>query len=113
MRRDFISVEGTFNFRDVGGRPTTDGGRTREGVQYRSASLDRLTSAGLRTIAELDVEVVVDVRSRDEVERHGRVDAQPAQGQVAQGIERGHVVESQQQWQLVRDHRRPRTDRYG
>ena len=72
MHREFISVEGTFNFRDVGGRPTTDGGHTRSGVLYRSASLDRLTGAGFKTISELDVEVVVDVRSSDEVDRHGR-----------------------------------------
>lgn len=72
MRSQFISVEGTFNFRDVGGCPTTDGGHTRSGVLYRSASLDQLTSAGLRKISDLEVEVVVDVRSSDEVERHGR-----------------------------------------
>ena len=85
IARGFIGVEGTFNFRDVGGRPTSDGGRTRTGVLYRSASLDKLTSSGVQQIIELDVEVIVDVRSSDEVERNGRF---PFEGT---GIEWLHV----------------------
>ncbi|MEZ5282746.1 MAG: tyrosine-protein phosphatase [Acidimicrobiales bacterium] len=68
----FIEVDGTFNFRDVGGRHTRDGGKTRTGVLYRSAALDRLTERGRTVLDSLGIGLVVDVRSLAELERHGR-----------------------------------------
>lgn len=72
MADQFIEVDGTFNFRDVGGRATLDGRKTRTGLLYRSASLDRLTPDGRDALSDLGVGLVVDVRSADEINRHGR-----------------------------------------
>ena len=67
-----IDVSGTFNFRDVGGRPTGDGSMMRSGVLYRSASLDSLDEDGLQQIEALGISTVLDLRSTGEVESHGR-----------------------------------------
>lgn len=61
-----IDVQGTHNLRDVGGYPA-EGGTTRAGQLFRSDSLSRVTGVGARQLAELGIEVVVDLRS--ELER--------------------------------------------
>jgi protein-tyrosine phosphatase len=51
-----LPVDGTFNFRDLGGYPTTDGRLTRWRMLYRSDSLHRLSTLpdlGLRSIVDL------------------------------------------------------------
>ena len=65
-------VEGTHNFRDVGGVGAADGRLVRPGLLFRSASLDSLTDAGLAALAGLGVRTVIDVRSEGEVVRSGR-----------------------------------------
>lgn len=51
------AIAGTYNFREVAP------GALRPGLLYRSDGLHRLTRAGRRALADLDVEVVVDLRS--------------------------------------------------
>lgn len=65
-------IEGTHNFRDVGGVRAADGRLVRPGLLFRSASLDSLTDAGLAALAALGVRTVIDVRSEGEVGRSGR-----------------------------------------
>jgi protein-tyrosine phosphatase len=50
-------IDGTFNFRDLGGYPTTDGRRTRWRMMYRSDSLHGVTAVG-----DLGVRSMVDLR---------------------------------------------------
>jgi protein-tyrosine phosphatase len=57
-----IDIDGTFNFRDVGGYPAR-GGTTRTGQLYRSDSLAGVTAAGAGDLAALRIGVVVDLRS--------------------------------------------------
>lgn len=59
---------GGYNIRDLGGLPTTDGGRTVEGRIVRSATLDRLTGAGWAALLEHGVRTVVDLRDEGESE---------------------------------------------
>jgi protein-tyrosine phosphatase len=61
-----LEIEGTHNFRDVGGYPAT-GGRTRRGQLLRSDALTRITPAGVADLAALRIGVVIDLRS--ELER--------------------------------------------
>ena len=63
---------GVINARDVGGFGTTDGGRVRSGLVFRSASPDRITDEGLSQLESLGVRTVVDLRSDAELDRHGR-----------------------------------------
>jgi len=65
-------VDGTFNFRDAGGVQTTSGHRMTTGRVFRSASLASITGEGLSTIADLGIRTVIDLRSVQEVEQHGR-----------------------------------------
>jgi protein-tyrosine phosphatase len=57
-----IDIEGTFNFRDAGGLPATDGSTTRTGVLYRADAPDRLTAAGRAAVAALGLSCVIDLR---------------------------------------------------
>ena len=57
-----LEVDGTHNFRDVGGYPTT-GGTTRCGQLFRSDSLSGVTAAGAGDLAALRIGVVIDLRS--------------------------------------------------
>lgn len=57
-----LPIEGTHNFRDVGGYPA-DGGTTRYGQLFRSDALTRVTPAGAAELAALHLGVVIDLRS--------------------------------------------------
>lgn len=61
-----LDIEGTHNFRDVGGYPAR-GGTTRRGQLFRSDSLAGVTAAGAGDLAALRIGVVIDLRS--ELER--------------------------------------------
>jgi len=60
------TIEGLYNFRDVGGIPLTEGGRTSPGVLFRSDALSALTPAGLDALARTDIGVIVDFRTPEE-----------------------------------------------
>ncbi|AGW41056.1 hypothetical protein O159_09200 [Leifsonia xyli subsp. cynodontis DSM 46306] len=61
-----IPVNGTYNFRDVGGYPA-EGGVVRSGRLFRSDGLARLGEAGKASLRELGVRVVIDLRDDFEV----------------------------------------------
>jgi protein-tyrosine phosphatase len=65
-----------FNFRDLGGLPTTGGQTVLCGRVYRSDSLHRLSAQDGRQLAELGVRTVIDLRRPNEIERDGRVPAE-------------------------------------
>lgn len=74
MFTDVLPIEGTFNFRDLGGLRAGDR-RTRAGVLFRSDSLARLEAAGQTQLRDLGVTRVIDLR--DDVERQVMPDALP------------------------------------
>jgi protein-tyrosine phosphatase len=61
-----VSLEGCTNFRDLGGYRTADGRRVRHGVVFRSAHLGGLTETDRRTLRDLGVRTIVDLRGIDE-----------------------------------------------
>lgn len=62
-----------YNWRDLGGLPTTDGRRTRHGRLFRSDTLQELDDADARRLAdEVGLRTVVDLRLKGEVTREGR-----------------------------------------
>ncbi len=61
-----IELGPVLNLRDLGGWPTTDGGRVRRGLVYRSAALERLAEEDWPAFAALGVRAVYDLRTRAE-----------------------------------------------
>ena len=66
-RRTRLAIASAPNLRDIGGRPTRDGGSIRTGVVYRSAVLSRLHGEDLDAFGKLDVGTVFDLRTAAEV----------------------------------------------
>jgi protein-tyrosine phosphatase len=48
-----LALQGAFNFRDIGGLPTQDGGWMRRGMLFRSDELSHLTPQDLVTLQAL------------------------------------------------------------
>ena len=63
-----IALEGTPNFRDLGGYETADGRHVRWGQVFRSGALVDLTPADRATVDALGIQLVCDLRSDSEVE---------------------------------------------
>jgi protein-tyrosine phosphatase len=57
-----VTLEGTLNFRDLGGYPTTGRGQTRWGRVFRSDALHALTVEDVATLGRLGLRVVYDLR---------------------------------------------------
>lgn len=57
-----VPLQGAFNFRDLGGYPTTDGRRVRRRMVYRSDNMRDLTDADVALVASLALKVVHDFR---------------------------------------------------
>lgn len=71
-----MPIEGTHNFRDVGGYPA--GGRqTRPGQVYRSDALSALTAGGTSELSKLGIGVFIDLRTQMEVSQDKSADSLP------------------------------------
>jgi protein tyrosine/serine phosphatase len=71
------SPESAVNFRDLGGLPTSGGGRIRSGLLFRSASPQFLTTDdAARLVTDTPLRLVLDLRFADEaaVEGHGALE---------------------------------------
>ncbi len=64
--RDIV-LQGTYNFRDIGGYKTADGKRIKWGRIYRSALLSNLTKEDLQILEALKVKMVIDFRGPLEI----------------------------------------------
>jgi protein-tyrosine phosphatase len=72
MKPDWIDLDGTANTRDVGGLPTTDGGRIVSRRLLRSDNLQDLTPDDVRRLVEdYGVRTVADLRADVEVRAGG------------------------------------------
>ncbi|MBF4992828.1 tyrosine-protein phosphatase [Arthrobacter gandavensis] len=76
------NLEGTFNFRDIGGLPLTGGGTTASGVLYRSDAISSLTPKGLADLAGSGIRVIIDYRTPAEQQMA------PARGPAAREVEK-------------------------
>lgn len=62
-----VILQGTYNFRDIGGYKTTNGKHIKWGKIYRSALLSNLTTEDLQLLEALKVGTVIDFRGPKEV----------------------------------------------
>lgn len=63
-------MEGTLNMRDLGGLRTKDGRQIAKNRLFRSANLAQITSNDIKTLAELGIKTVVDLRGPKEALDH-------------------------------------------
>jgi protein-tyrosine phosphatase len=89
LRRPAFST--VFNFRDLGGHPTSDGRTVQYGRLYRSDSLHRISVEEGRQLAAMGVRTVLDLRRPNEIERDGRVP-------VALGLAYHNIYPVHQEW---------------
>ena len=68
----FIQVDGTLNFRDLGGLPIVGAPtlQTRPGLIFRSGQISALTDSGKETLRGLGVRTVFDFRSSREFKKY-------------------------------------------
>jgi len=64
-----VPMEGTLNFRDLGGYRTTDGHHVKWGRIFRSDGLARLTAQDHSLLKQMRIKLVCDFRAPDEVEK--------------------------------------------
>ncbi len=72
-----VPLQGSFNFRDLGGYPGRDGRRTRWGRVFRSDALHELTAGDVVVLRRLGLRTVVDLRTERELHRTGRGPLEP------------------------------------
>jgi len=70
MNQRVLSIDGTLNFRDLGGYVAEAGRTVKWGLVYRSAQLNRLSQEGISTLAALGIKTVVDLRFSGESSTH-------------------------------------------
>jgi protein-tyrosine phosphatase len=61
-----IELKGAYNFRDLGGYTTINGKTTNWRKLFRSDNLARLKKSDLRQIEKLNIQLVIDLRSKEE-----------------------------------------------
>lgn len=66
-----LSLEGSSNFRDLGGLQTAGGRVVRTGRLFRSDALHRLTAGDIDILSRLEIATLIDLRSPDEIEESG------------------------------------------
>ncbi len=66
-----IPLERVQNFRDLGGYEAGDGSRVRWRTVFRSSTLSVATPSDVQRLLDLDLALVLDLRSNDEIERTG------------------------------------------
>ncbi len=64
----YIELEGTSNFRDLGGYKTSNGSLIRKGIVFRSDNLSHLTSSDIEKVKRLGIKTVCDFRSDFEMQ---------------------------------------------
>jgi len=69
-----ISLEGAFNFRDLGGYRAADGRSIRWRTLFRADGLHRLSGPDLQTLSELGLRTVIDLRTARELGERGRIE---------------------------------------
>jgi protein-tyrosine phosphatase len=71
-----IALSGCFNFRDLGGYPTRDGGHLRWRRLFRADGLTKLDEVDCSALSELGLVTVIDLRTKTEVDQRGRFPVQ-------------------------------------
>lgn len=61
-----VKLQGAYNFRDLGGYRISEGKKIKWGIFFRSDNLSKLSSGDLNRIGKLNLQLIVDLRSKEE-----------------------------------------------
>jgi protein-tyrosine phosphatase len=67
-----VTLDGVYNFRDLGGYQTLDGRSVRWQRLFRADGLDKLTADDVEALRPVELQTVIDLRSQAEIDRVGR-----------------------------------------
>jgi protein-tyrosine phosphatase len=95
-----VELEGCANFRDVGGLPAANGAHVRSRRLFRSNALIAATPADRRTLGQLGIATVVDLRSDHEVAWSDDV---VAPGATRHHLPLGDLLGTGDDWERWRD----------
>jgi protein-tyrosine phosphatase len=84
-------LEGSPNFRDLGGYPTENGKNVRRGLVFRSGHLATLSDADVGRLQDLGLRTIVDLRHEYEIELFGPDRLPPGARRVALPIATGQM----------------------
>ncbi|WP_314064750.1 tyrosine-protein phosphatase [uncultured Vagococcus sp.] len=66
MDKRYVNLEGTFNFRDIGGYQGLGGRKVKYGQLYRSDELSKLTPTDVTKLSEMGIKTIIDYRNEKE-----------------------------------------------
>jgi protein-tyrosine phosphatase len=70
LEKRVIHIDGTINFRDLGGYLSHDGRTIKWRQMFRSAQLNQLSEQGVKSLAALNMKTVIDLRFDEETSRY-------------------------------------------
>lgn len=70
MKNRLLNIDGTINFRDMGGYAAADQRPVVWKRLFRSGQLNEISDDGIKTVADLGIRTVVDLRFDDETDRY-------------------------------------------
>ncbi|MCS0599828.1 tyrosine-protein phosphatase [Streptomyces sp. LP11] len=94
-------LAGVRNFRDVGGLPTVDGRRVRQGVLFRSGHLAHATAEDAAFLASLDLHTIFDFRNAADQKLEGPDVELPGVRNV--NLPLSDPADGAEFWKMVRD----------
>ncbi len=93
-----LTVEGSYNVRDLGGYPTQDGRTTRPGILIRAGNLAQVTPAGAQQLLGFGAKTIIDIRDEWEAEKYPDVFAQSTAVKYANLPFIGNSLSSSESW---------------
>jgi len=67
-----MNIRSVLNFRDIGGIPTRDSGKIRQGIVFRSANPDNISREDISRLRELNIRTIVDLMAPQEIKKRRR-----------------------------------------
>lgn len=62
-----VDLDGTNNFRDIGGYKTKDGKTVKWGILFRADALSELSNRDIKLLEDMNLKTVIDFRSKSEI----------------------------------------------
>ncbi|MCL2706043.1 MAG: tyrosine-protein phosphatase [Spirochaetaceae bacterium] len=69
QQQRIINLQGTYNFREMGGYETQDGKKTKWSTIYRADELSRLSEEDLEILRSFNIKTIIDFRAFEETEK--------------------------------------------